>query len=100
MKTFFISLGIFWLIFGGLILSNRYVSKQQCREIIQDGYAYSINGVMNKMHAKCAEADEECLRPLSELDPKACKKITAQQLITVKEDQYDTWIEDMTGLPQ
>ena len=100
MKMFFVSLGIFWLIFGGLILSNRYVSKQQCREIIKNGYAYSINGVINKMHANCAEADEECLRPRSELDPNACKNINTQRLLQIHDDGKREWIESATELPQ
>lgn len=100
MKTFFISLGIFWLIFGGLILSNNHVSKQHCREVIKNGYAYSINGVLNKMHANCAEADEECLRPLSEFDDEACTKVTAGQLLEARDEYYDRWVGDVTSLPQ
>lgn len=100
MKNFIVAFGIFWLVFGGLIVSHNFVDEQKCRNIIKSGFVYSINGVINEMYAKCAEADEECLRPLSELDPNACKKINTQRLLQIRDDSSREWVESATELPQ
>lgn len=52
-------------------------NQENCTEWIREGYVFGMNGNPTEEFKDCVQYDQDCLRPMSENDPKSCTKTTS-----------------------
>lgn len=75
-------------------------NQENCTEWIRKGYVFGMNGNPTEEFKDCVQYDQDCLRPMSENDPKSCTKTTSTVYFDQDFKNQVEFIEAATSLPQ